>query len=132
VTAELAGLDDVDSERDTDAENMPRIRYRVIGLLVSGEHWRSLAACQFADPDLFFPISSSGPSRAQVEQAKAVCAGCPVWQECLAFALSTHQVHGVWGGLTEQERQPPTSAALAGVGRGQATAITQSKGTVLT
>ena len=26
--------------------------------LVHQEHWRTLAACQFADPDLFFPISS--------------------------------------------------------------------------
>jgi WhiB family transcriptional regulator, redox-sensing transcriptional regulator len=98
---------------------MSRTSHRVIGLLVPGEHWRSLAACQFADPDLFFPISSSGPSGSQVAQAKAICAGCPVRQQCLAFALRTHQVHGVWGGLTEQERHPLISATLAGVERGQ-------------
>jgi WhiB family redox-sensing transcriptional regulator len=68
------------------------------------DHWRSLAACQSADPDLFFPISSSGQSAAQVVQAKAICAGCQVRRECLAFALRTRQVHGVWGGLSEQER----------------------------
>lgn len=102
---------------------MPRTRYRVIGLLGPREHWRSLAACRSADPDLFFPISSSGPSAAQVAQAKAVCAGCPVRRECLAFALRTQQVYGIWGGLTEQERHPLTSAVLTGVGRGQAAEV---------
>ena len=83
---------------------MSRTSLRVVGPLVRQEHWRSLAACQFADPDLFFPISSSGPALAQVAQAKAICAGCQVRRECLAFALRTDQVHGVWGGLSEQER----------------------------
>jgi WhiB family transcriptional regulator, redox-sensing transcriptional regulator len=93
---------------------------QVIGLAVPREHWRSLAACRFADPDLFFPISSSGPSVAQVVQAKAICAGCPVQRQCLAFALRTHQVHGVWGGLSEQERYPLRSATLVGVEPGHA------------
>ena len=85
---------------------MSRTSLRVVGPLVRQEHWRSLAACQFADPDLFFPISSSGPALAQVAQAKAICAGCQVRPECLTFAVRTHQVHGVWGGLSEQERYP--------------------------
>lgn len=67
--------------------------------------WRSLAACMTADPELFFPISSAGPALDQVEQAKAICAGCQVQHACLDFALSTGQVHGVWGGTTEDERQ---------------------------
>jgi hypothetical protein len=29
---------------------------------------------------------------------------CPVRLPCLAFALRTRQVHGIWGGLTEEER----------------------------
>ena len=62
------------------------------------------AACRSADPDLCFPISSSGQSMAQEAQAKAICAGCRGRRECLAFALRTHQAHGVWGGLSEQER----------------------------
>lgn len=69
------------------------------------EHWRLFAACRSADPDLFFPVSSSGRSMAQAEQAKTVCARCPVQRECLEFALRTRQAHGVWGGTTEQERQ---------------------------
>jgi Transcription factor WhiB len=53
-------------------------------------------ACRHADPELFFPVSPSGPSLDQITQAKAICAGCPVRQQCLAFALDTRQDHGVW------------------------------------
>ncbi|HEY5989987.1 MAG TPA: WhiB family transcriptional regulator [Streptosporangiaceae bacterium] len=67
--------------------------------------WRSLAACLSADPDLFFPISASGPAANQIAQAKAICAGCQVRQACLDFALATHQIHGVWGGTSPEERQ---------------------------
>ena len=68
--------------------------------------WPYSASCRSADPELFFPVSSSGLSVAQVAEAKAVCAGCPVRRECLAFALRTHQTDGVWGGLSERERHP--------------------------
>jgi WhiB family redox-sensing transcriptional regulator len=67
--------------------------------------WESRAACLHCDPDLFFPIAPSGPALRQVAQAKAICARCPVCRECLQFALTTHQVHGVWGGTSEEERQ---------------------------
>ena len=49
-------------------------------------------------------VSSVGQSWDQAAEAKAVCAGCLVRRECLAFALRTRQVHGIWGGLTEEER----------------------------
>lgn len=65
--------------------------------------WRARAACASADPDLFFPISSSGASHGQEQRAKAICALCHVRAECLAFALETRQLHGVWGGLGEEE-----------------------------
>jgi Transcription factor WhiB len=65
----------------------------------------------------------AGPSLAQVAQAKAICAGCPVRRECLAFALRTHQVHGVWGGLSEQERHPLRSVTPARVECGQAAEV---------
>ena len=71
--------------------------------------WASQGACLDSDPDLFFPIAPTGPGLQQIAQAKAVCARCPVRRECLRFALATHQVHGVWGGTSEEERQPPRS-----------------------
>ena len=85
---------------------------RVTGL-ARGEDWRSAAACQATDPDLFFPVSGSGKSLEQVERAKAICAACPVRQDCLAFALRIGQADGIWGGLTEEERRKP---AVAGAG----------------
>jgi WhiB family redox-sensing transcriptional regulator len=74
-------------------------------------HWRQLAACRRADPELFFPVSTSGPSLDQVARAKAVCAVCRVKQQCLAFALRTRQEHGVWAGMSEQELRERTREA---------------------
>ena len=71
---------------------------------VSHGQWRSAAACRSADPDLFFPISDSGPALEQAAEAKAICSTCRVRRECLAFALRTGQAHGIWGGATEDER----------------------------
>jgi WhiB family redox-sensing transcriptional regulator len=75
-------------------------------ITIPGRDWRPLAACRRADPELFFPVSRSGPSLDQATQAKAICAGCPVRRQCLAFALDTRQDHGVWGGTSEEERCP--------------------------
>ena len=97
--------------------------------LVTRGQWRSVAACRSADPDLFFPISDSGPAVEQAVKAKAICATCRVRRECLAFALRTGQVHGIWGGTTEGERavgrrrtaseQPVTDQpCLGGAGQG--------------
>jgi WhiB family redox-sensing transcriptional regulator len=66
-------------------------------------NWRSRGACVSADPDLFFPVSAGGASRRQEERAKAVCGRCGVQTECLSFALESRQVHGVWGGLGEED-----------------------------
>jgi WhiB family redox-sensing transcriptional regulator len=67
--------------------------------------WRESAACRQADPELFFPIGQAGPATAQIQQAKAVCARCPVQQPCLAYALTTRQEYGIWGGSDENERR---------------------------
>ena len=67
--------------------------------------WRNLAACVEEDPELFFPIGSTGPAVEQVERAKAICRTCPVTEQCLEWALETNQDAGVWGGLSEEERR---------------------------
>ncbi|SRR5258708_4968083 len=67
--------------------------------------WRSRGACVSADPELFFPMSSVGPSVEQLNRAKMVCARCPVRAESLELALATGQVHGVWGCTSEEERR---------------------------
>ncbi len=67
--------------------------------------WWSRAACAGADPELFFPISHSGPAVRQVTRAKAVCARCDIQRECLRYALDAGSIQGVWGGMTEEERR---------------------------
>jgi WhiB family transcriptional regulator, redox-sensing transcriptional regulator len=68
-------------------------------------NWRDQAACLDEDPELFFPVGSTGPALEQTERAKAVCADCPVRAACLDWALETNQNAGVWGGLSEDERR---------------------------
>jgi WhiB family redox-sensing transcriptional regulator len=72
---------------------------------IAGGDWRHRAACLQEDPELFFPIGVSGPALIQAGQAKAVCAGCPVRETCLDWALETGQDSGVWGGMSEDERR---------------------------
>jgi WhiB family transcriptional regulator, redox-sensing transcriptional regulator len=67
--------------------------------------WRAAAACLSADPDLFFPISTTGPAEKQITRAKRICAGCPVRLECLQFAMTHDQVYGIWGGTTQEDRR---------------------------
>jgi WhiB family transcriptional regulator, redox-sensing transcriptional regulator len=67
--------------------------------------WRHRALCRDEDPELFFPIGTTGPALVQMEQAKAVCRRCPVVQSCLDWALRSGQDSGVWGGLSEDERR---------------------------
>src|SRR4051812_42398365 len=66
--------------------------------------WRHRAACRDEDPELFFPIGTTGPALRQVEEAKAVCHRCLVVDDCLSWALDSGQDSGVWGGLAEEER----------------------------
>ncbi|MGA3562583.1 WhiB family transcriptional regulator [Melissospora conviva] len=68
------------------------------------DDWRTRSACKDQDPELFFPIGTSGPALIQTEQAKAVCRQCPVRDECLQWSLDSGQEAGVWGGMSEQER----------------------------
>jgi WhiB family redox-sensing transcriptional regulator len=67
--------------------------------------WRDRAACLTEDPELFFPIGNTGPALLQIEDAKRVCARCEVRDKCLQWALDAGQDHGVWGGMSEDERR---------------------------
>ena len=64
--------------------------------------------------------SSDGKSLEQVAEARAVYACCLVRRQCLAFALRTRQAHGIWGGLTAQERDQryPNRTAAAPAANG--------------
>lgn len=72
---------------------------------VRSEDFRHRAACRSVDPEVFFPAAVQGSEfEAQVSVAKAVCGGCPVRAECLAWALSSLP-EGIAGGMTEHERR---------------------------
>lgn len=64
-------------------------------------------------PDLWFPISETGRnSRAQSQEAVAICRHCPVKAACLTWAVE-HDEKGIWGGLTEQQRSRRRTTAGA-------------------
>jgi WhiB family redox-sensing transcriptional regulator len=67
--------------------------------------WVHRARCKDEDPELFFPVGTTGPAATQIEQAKAICMQCDVRAQCLDWALATGQDAGVWGGLSEEERR---------------------------
>ena len=77
------------------------------------EDWRAKASCRSIDPDLFFPVGTTGMALSQIDQAKAVCRGCVSRQPCLEFALATNQESGIWGGTAEDERRKLRKAWLA-------------------
>ncbi|HMK99578.1 MAG TPA: WhiB family transcriptional regulator [Acidimicrobiales bacterium] len=62
--------------------------------------WRKRAACRGIDPEVFFPATDE-----EAEEAKAICAMCPVRHACLEHALANREREGVWGGATERERR---------------------------
>jgi WhiB family transcriptional regulator, redox-sensing transcriptional regulator len=76
--------------------------------------WRGYAACQRADPSLFFPAGAEGALQAQATRAKQVCAACPVQAACLDCALSSGYETGVWGGTTEGERRALRASRVRG------------------
>jgi WhiB family transcriptional regulator, redox-sensing transcriptional regulator len=67
--------------------------------------WRDQATCRDTDPELFFPIGTTGQALLQIAKAKSICCQCPVTVECLEFALETNQDTGIWGGNSEDERR---------------------------
>ena len=69
--------------------------------------WQDHGACRETDPLLFFhPQNERGSARAKRDRAaKIVCAGCTVRLECADYAVRAREPYGVWGGLTEDERE---------------------------
>lgn len=69
--------------------------------------WQLLGACRGTDGELFFhPENERGAARSRREAAaKAVCRRCPVLARCRQHALSVREPYGVWGGLSEAERE---------------------------
>ncbi len=77
--------------------------------------WQERAACGGHGNDDWLIRAGDNPGgaldaaeRARVARARAVCAGCPVAVQCLAFALASGEDGGVWGGIYLSERAVAT------------------------
>jgi WhiB family redox-sensing transcriptional regulator len=95
--------------------NAPRLE------VTTGADWRNVAACLHADPDLFFPISTTGPALHQIDEAKRICQACPARTPCLDWALENRVPSGIWGGATEEERtairKPASAVTIAALAK---------------
>jgi WhiB family redox-sensing transcriptional regulator len=69
--------------------------------------WQLVGSCRDADPTLFFhPEGERGPARRNRDAAaKGICASCPVVEQCREHALAVREPYGVWGGMTEDDRE---------------------------
>ncbi|MDX3354720.1 WhiB family transcriptional regulator [Streptomyces sp. ME01-24h] len=73
--------------------------------------WMNRARCRtVGGPDLMNHDTPGTRAVALNEQAKRVCAACPVRQQCLDYALAMEGAYavsfrgGIWGGTTPSER----------------------------
>lgn len=72
------------------------------------ESWQIKAACRGPQAAVFFPPSQFERKEDKLERerrAKDICVTCPVKKECLDYAVSIREQHGIWGGLNEVERK---------------------------
>lgn len=75
--------------------------------VIDPRNWQESGACREMDTELFFhPEGERGSSRRRrAENAKAICATCPVLKQCRDYALSIAEPYGIWGGMSEEERR---------------------------
>ncbi len=69
--------------------------------------WQLRGLCRGKDSSLFFhPEGERGAARSSREiAAKEICMNCPVQIPCADHALKVREPYGVWGGMTEEERE---------------------------
>ena len=77
--------------------------------------WQYEGACREVEPSVFFHPEGErgGTRRRRDEAAKAICARCPVIEQCREHALAVQEPYGVWGGLSEDERAQIVQARKA-------------------
>lgn len=75
--------------------------------------WFDDAECKGADPNLFHPRGAQSRRwpgadtrgvRRRIARARAICAECPVSEDCLAHAIANGELDGIWGGRLPEER----------------------------
>ena len=68
------------------------------------EPWRHRASCDGEDTSWWFP-DKTGACNPATARAVAICKTCPVQQACLTHAQELPEHHGIWGGLTPEQRR---------------------------
>lgn len=71
-------------------------------------NWQNRSACRGPLGAVFFPPVTTERKSEKLERearAKEICRGCPVLADCRSYALDIREPHGVWGGLSENERR---------------------------
>jgi WhiB family redox-sensing transcriptional regulator len=58
--------------------------------------------CNDSNSEVFFPEEYTDP--AVVNAAKQICSACPLINQCLAYAIQTPWLEGIWGGTTPRQR----------------------------
>lgn len=94
LTAELGEGLPSDSEPDDE------LSADIIAFANQDRSWKSAGACAGFDTDMFYP--ERGES---TDEAKAVCQGCDIREQCLEFALANGENFGIWGGTSERQRR---------------------------
>ena len=56
-------------------------------------------------PDLFHPEGPQHNKEDDTRDAKALCQGCPIIDDCRMYALEAKEEYGIWGGLDPDERK---------------------------
>lgn len=79
---------------------------RLPGPLAHRWEWQLDGLCRRSNPEMFFhPEGERGNARRTRDSAaKQVCLTCPVLNECRNHALAVREPYGVWGAMTEDER----------------------------
>jgi hypothetical protein len=80
--------------------DLPTPAFGVCAPTAIDDDWRDEGLCAQTDPEAFFP-EKGGSTR----EAKSICRGCDVRHECLWTALEANERFGIWGGLSQRERQ---------------------------
>ena len=68
-----------------------------LDLLADTDKWVG-AVCQDKDPEIWFDLQ-------RIDEAVATCKTCPLIKQCAKYAIDNNILYGVWGGLTETQRQ---------------------------
>jgi WhiB family redox-sensing transcriptional regulator len=66
--------------------------------------WKQ-AACKDLPTDFFYKVEDRYAIKTiGTDVFRFTCTPCPIWRQCLNYATH-HENHGVWGGMTSDERQ---------------------------